>query len=121
MPTYFELQCAPRSAVLAAAMSDQHGADELRATFQSMGIHLSARWFADCASHLATANPGYRSWDSKRKVDEAYLQFLEADMNASGEGCVPPDGLLSLPTEKVFDASNAVSYTHLTLPTICSV
>lgn len=107
MPTYFELQCAPRSAVLAAAMSDQHGADELRATFQSMGIHLSARWFADCASHLATANPGYRSWDSKRKVDEAYLQFLEADMNASGEGCVPPDGLLSLPTEKVFDASNA--------------
>lgn len=107
VPTYFELQCAPRRAVLAAAMSDRHGADELRAMFQSMGIHLTARWFADCASHLATANPGYRSWDSKRKVDEAYLQFLEADMNASGEGCVPPDGLLSLPTEKVFDASNA--------------
>lgn len=88
-------------------MSDQHGADELRATFQSMGVHLTARWFADCASHFATANPGYRSWDSKRKVDEAYLQFLEADMNHAGEGCVPPDGLLSLPTEKVFDASNA--------------
>ena len=89
-------------------MSDQQGADELRAMFQSMGVHLTARWFADCASHLSTTNPGYASFDSKRKVDEAYLQFLEADMNHAGEGCVPPDGLLSLPTEKVgLDASNA--------------
>ena len=89
-------------------MSDQQGADELRAMFQSMGVHLTARWFADCASHLSTTNPGYASFDSKRKVDEAYLQFLEADMNHAGEGCVPPDGLLSLPTEKVgIDASNA--------------
>ena len=100
--------CARAVPPLPPTMSDQQGADELRAMFQSMGVHLTARWFADCASHLSTTNPGYASFDSKRKVDEAYLQFLEADMNHAGEGCVPPDGLLSLPTEKVgLDASNA--------------
>ena len=44
--------CARAVPPLPPTMSDQQGADELRAMFQSMGVHLTARWFADCASHL---------------------------------------------------------------------
>ena len=47
-----------------------------------------ARRVESCAAHLLAAEPGFGSMPLRRRVDLCYLQFLHADMNVAGSGCL---------------------------------
>ena len=66
------------------------GPDATARELEKVGVHVRAAWVESCAAHLLAAEPGFGSMPLRRRVDLCYLQFLHADMNSAGSGCLAP-------------------------------
>ena len=66
------------------------GPDAIARELEKVGVHVRAAWVESCAAHLLAAEPGFGSMPLHRRVDLCYLQFLHADMNSAGSGCLAP-------------------------------
>jgi len=66
------------------------GPDAIARELEKVGVHVRAAWVESCAAHLLAAEPGFGSMPLRRRVDLCYLQFLHADMNSAGSGCLAP-------------------------------
>ena len=66
------------------------GPDAIARALEKVGVHVRAAWVESCAAHLLAAEPGFGSMPLRRRVDLCYLQFLHADMNSAGSGCLAP-------------------------------
>jgi len=58
-----------------------------------VGVHVKLEWVRACVTHLQRATPEFATLSVNAQVGECYLQFLEADMDGAGAGCLPPGGL----------------------------
>jgi hypothetical protein len=66
------------------------GPDAIARELEKVGVHVRLAWVESCAAHLLAAEPGFGSMPLRRRVDLCYLQFLHADMNSAGSGCLAP-------------------------------
>lgn len=66
------------------------GPDAIARELEKVGVHVRAAWVESCAAHLLATEPGFGSMPLRRRVDLCYLQFLHADMNVAGSGCLAP-------------------------------
>ena len=66
------------------------GPDAIARELEKVGVHVRAAWVESCAAHLLATEPGFGSMPLRRRVDLCYLQFLHADMNSAGSGCLAP-------------------------------
>ena len=67
------------------------GPDAIARELEKVGVHVRAAWVESCAAHLLATEPGFGSMPLRRRVDLCYLQFLHADMNSAGSGCLAPE------------------------------
>ena len=76
----------------ALAMASSLGPDAIALELQKVGVHVLLAWVQDCTVHLTNTNPNFWSMPLHKRVDLCYLQFLEADLNKAGAGCLPALG-----------------------------
>ena len=70
------------------AMS-QLGADAIVRELAKVGIAVKREWVSACVAHLERSDARFATMPLNHRVNECYLQFLEADMHLAGSGCLP--------------------------------
>ena len=71
-----------------SSMASSLGPDAIARELQKVGVHVKVPWVESCAEHLTTTTPGFGGLPLNKRVDLCYLQFLEADLNSAGAGCL---------------------------------
>lgn len=74
---------------MAAGTSPPPLAEAVTRALAQVGVHVKVAWTEACVAHLTRSLNGFEALPLKRQVEECYLQFLEADVNVAGAGCLP--------------------------------
>lgn len=56
---------------------------------QGMGLRLRREWFESCIQGLERSMQGFSGFNNSTKAKLCFGQFLQADMNFCGAGCLP--------------------------------
>ena len=67
----------------------QLGVDAIVRELAKVGIALKREWVSACVAHLERSDARFATMPLNHRVNECYLQFLEADMHLAGSGCLP--------------------------------
>ena len=67
----------------------QLGADAIVGELAKVGIAVKREWVSACVAHLERSDARFATMPLNHRVNECYLQFLEADMHLAGSGCLP--------------------------------
>lgn len=62
------------------------------AALGNLGLALRQEWVDAAVSALGGPDgpPGWASWPLHRRTESLFGQFLLADLNSAGAGCLPP-------------------------------